>query len=165
MLFDQWEKSYLFFSLFSLISSLEKSRGRFREKWRVKREEWRVQKEKAAYATFPFWPARKDSNLRPSESESDALSSCATGRWQHKVLQRNLTSSSEIALLWNICLANVKCLLTQTIKFHFTWNEVRYFTMLALFHALKKHFTDFVAFLWKSIKNYTTKKYFCKLFY
>ena len=27
-----------------------------------------------------FWPARKDSNLRPSESESDALSSCATGR-------------------------------------------------------------------------------------
>ena len=26
------EKSYLFFSLFSLISSLEKSRGRFREK-------------------------------------------------------------------------------------------------------------------------------------
>ena len=28
-----------------------------------------------------FWPARKDSNLRPSESESDALSSCATGRY------------------------------------------------------------------------------------
>ena len=27
-----------------------------------------------------FWPTRKDSNLRPSESESDALSSCATGR-------------------------------------------------------------------------------------
>ncbi len=27
-----------------------------------------------------LWPARKDSNLRPSESESDALSSCATGR-------------------------------------------------------------------------------------
>ena len=27
------------------------------------------------------WPARKDSNLRPSESESDALSSCATGRY------------------------------------------------------------------------------------
>ena len=29
-----------------------------------------------------FWPARKDSNLRPSESESDALSSCATGRYR-----------------------------------------------------------------------------------
>ena len=29
---------------------------------------------------FCFWPTRKDSNLRPSESESDALSSCATGR-------------------------------------------------------------------------------------
>ena len=29
---------------------------------------------------FLFWPTRKDSNLRPSESESDALSSCATGR-------------------------------------------------------------------------------------
>ena len=27
------------------------------------------------------WPTRKDSNLRPSESESDALSSCATGRY------------------------------------------------------------------------------------
>ena len=27
-----------------------------------------------------YWPTRKDSNLRPSESESDALSSCATGR-------------------------------------------------------------------------------------
>ena len=38
MLFDQKEKSYLFFSLFSLISYLEKSRGRFREKRRVKRE-------------------------------------------------------------------------------------------------------------------------------
>ena len=54
MLFDQREKSYLFFSLFSLISSLEKSRGRFREKWRVKSEKWKVQKEKAAYATFLF---------------------------------------------------------------------------------------------------------------
>ena len=30
---------------------------------------------------FCFWPTRKDSNLRPSESESDALSSCATGRY------------------------------------------------------------------------------------
>ena len=29
-----------------------------------------------------FWPTRKDSNLRPSESESDALSSCATGRYE-----------------------------------------------------------------------------------
>ena len=48
------EKSYLFFSLFFLISSLEKSRGRVREKWRVKREEWKVQKEKAACATFLF---------------------------------------------------------------------------------------------------------------
>ena len=28
-----------------------------------------------------FWPTRQDSNLRPSESESDALSSCATGRY------------------------------------------------------------------------------------
>ena len=28
-----------------------------------------------------LWPARKDSNLRPSESESDALSSCATGSY------------------------------------------------------------------------------------
>ncbi|MBQ3230709.1 MAG: hypothetical protein IJB49_06785, partial [Clostridia bacterium] len=32
MLFDQREKGYLFFSLFSLISSLEKSRGGLREK-------------------------------------------------------------------------------------------------------------------------------------
>ena len=32
MLFDQKEKSYLFFSLFSLISSPEKSCGRVREK-------------------------------------------------------------------------------------------------------------------------------------
>ena len=40
--------------LFSLISSPEKSRGRLREKWRVKREKWRVQKEKAACATFLF---------------------------------------------------------------------------------------------------------------
>ena len=54
MLFDQREKSYLFFSLFSLISSPEKSRERFREKRRVKREKWKVQKEKAAYATFLF---------------------------------------------------------------------------------------------------------------
>ena len=28
-----------------------------------------------------FWPTRQDLNLRPSESESDALSSCATGRF------------------------------------------------------------------------------------
>ena len=33
---------------------------------------------------FPlcFWPARQDSNLRPQESESCALSSCATGSYQ-----------------------------------------------------------------------------------
>ena len=30
-----------------------------------------------------FWPARQDLNLRPSESESDALSSCATGRYKY----------------------------------------------------------------------------------
>ena len=28
-----------------------------------------------------MWYARQDSNLRPSESESDALSSCATGTY------------------------------------------------------------------------------------
>ena len=32
------------------------------------------------------WPTRKDSNLRPSESESDALSSCATGRYSFHTL-------------------------------------------------------------------------------
>ena len=31
------------------------------------------------------WPTRKDSNLRPSESESDALSSCATGRYEIEI--------------------------------------------------------------------------------
>ena len=35
---------------------------------------------------FFLWPTRKDSNLRPSESESDALSSCATGRYGIKFL-------------------------------------------------------------------------------
>ena len=38
-------------------------------------------KKKSLIATSFFWPARKDLNLRPSESESDALSSCATGRY------------------------------------------------------------------------------------
>ena len=36
--------------------------------------------EKPRRAGLFCWPTRKDSNLRPSESESDALSSCATGR-------------------------------------------------------------------------------------
>ena len=40
------------------------------------------QKRKHPYGCFLFWPTRKDSNLRPSESESDALSSCATGRYE-----------------------------------------------------------------------------------
>ncbi len=35
--------------------------------------------EKPRQAGLFCWPTRKDSNLRPSESESDALSSCATG--------------------------------------------------------------------------------------
>ena len=30
-----------------------------------------------------FWYARLDSNQRPSESESDALSNCATGAYQN----------------------------------------------------------------------------------
>ena len=30
-----------------------------------------------------FWPTRADSNRWPSESESDALSSCATGRYEY----------------------------------------------------------------------------------
>ena len=50
MLFDQGEKIYLFFSLFSLISSLEKSRGRFREKRRVKST-----KRKSRSRDFSFW--------------------------------------------------------------------------------------------------------------
>ena len=33
-----------------------------------------------------YWPTRKDSNLRPSESESDALSSCATGSYSSRCL-------------------------------------------------------------------------------
>ena len=37
-------------------------------------------RESTARVFSRFWPTRKDSNLRPSESESDALSSCATGR-------------------------------------------------------------------------------------
>lgn len=39
------------------------------------------QKNKAAFydATLSLWPARRDSNPRSSESESAALSSCATG--------------------------------------------------------------------------------------
>ena len=39
---------------------------------------------KSTAGSFPrgaFWPARQDSNLRPQESESCALSSCATGRY------------------------------------------------------------------------------------
>ena len=39
-------------------------------------------KDRAPHTRCPvFWPTRQDSNLRPSESESDALSSCATGRY------------------------------------------------------------------------------------
>ena len=38
-----------------------------------------------------LWPARKDSNLRPSESESDALSSCATGRCYRVIIQQKQT--------------------------------------------------------------------------
>ena len=79
MLFDQREKGYLFFSLFSLISSLEKSRGRVREKWRVKSEEWRVKSEewrvksekiivkstkrKSRLRDFSFWLREWDLNL------------------------------------------------------------------------------------------------------
>ena len=82
MLFDQREKSYLFFSLFSLISSLEKSRGRFREKWRVKREKWKVQKEKAAYATFLFGCGGGIWTSRPPGYEPDELPSCSTPRYE-----------------------------------------------------------------------------------
>ena len=38
------------------------------------------------YGVPLVWPTRKDSNLRPSESESDALSSCATGRYGIRTL-------------------------------------------------------------------------------
>ena len=37
-----------------------------------------------ANLSCPFWPARADSNRGPSESESDALSICATGRYSIK---------------------------------------------------------------------------------
>ena len=33
----------------------------------------------------PVWYARLDSNQRPSESESDALSNCATGAYQNSM--------------------------------------------------------------------------------
>ena len=35
-----------------------------------------------------FWPTRADSNRWPSESESDALSSCATGRYYFIILSQ-----------------------------------------------------------------------------
>ena len=56
ILFDQREKGYLFFSLFSLISSLEKSCGRVREKWRVKSEKRMVKstKRKSRSRDFSF---------------------------------------------------------------------------------------------------------------
>lgn len=50
---------------------------RFRDRFATGRP-----KDRAPHARCPvFWPTRQDSNLRPSESESDALSSCATGRY------------------------------------------------------------------------------------
>ncbi len=50
--------------------------GRFREGSHPTRQS---NKKRPRYAGPFRWPTRKDSNLRPSESESDALSSCATG--------------------------------------------------------------------------------------
>lgn len=46
------------------------------------------QKNKAAFydATLSLWPARRDSNPRSSESESAALSSCATGGYSERFL-------------------------------------------------------------------------------
>ena len=43
--------------------------------------EVKLKNNRAVLRPIIFWPARQDSNLRPSESESDALSSCATGRY------------------------------------------------------------------------------------
>ena len=44
--------------------------------------DWIKTKGSGIAASFCFWPARTDSNRWPSESESDALSSCATGRYE-----------------------------------------------------------------------------------
>lgn len=74
------------FSLFSLIWK----KSLLREERRVKREKWRVQKEKAADATFSFWPALRDLNPRPTESESVALSNWAKGGYNMRNLYYHL---------------------------------------------------------------------------
>ena len=92
------EKSYLFFSLFFLISSLEKSRGRVREKWRVKREEWKVQKEKAAFATFLFIIAHfqlKINTFRPKGEKLPLLFSLLSYLFSGKVAREKLEKSEE----------------------------------------------------------------------
>ena len=45
----------------------------------VKSEEAKSKIDELLIEIRRFWPARRDSNTRPSESESDALSDCATG--------------------------------------------------------------------------------------
>ena len=53
-----------------------------------------------------FWPTRQDSNLRPRESESRALSSCATGRYCMSVLSDCLIipfSATEVNSFTKIC--------------------------------------------------------------
>ena len=81
MLFDLWEKSYI--STYSLLLLTYYLIDKFRasEEVIVKKEEIKSKNRQAYAKLVDFWPTRKDLNLRPSESESDALSSCATGRY------------------------------------------------------------------------------------
>ena len=67
-----------------------------------------IQKKKTPQGCFSFWPTRKDSNLRPSESESDALSSCATGRYLFKI-QVAYATPSEFAARGSICVNYALC--------------------------------------------------------
>ena len=45
-----------------------------------------LKKQQTAKSVCCFWPARQDLNLRPRESESRALSSCATGRYVFHII-------------------------------------------------------------------------------
>ena len=60
------------------VSVTRRAIGRFALRFFVMKKAPQHQKGSGAYR---IWPTRQDSNLRPQESESCALSSCATGRY------------------------------------------------------------------------------------
>ena len=112
------------------------------------------------FSGLPEWIRTIDLQSRsltryPAVPRADGNTLCCNEIWLRQV--KSLCDEIFATQMWNVCQG-------KRGKFHFTSTTSRYFTMVHHF-TLWKSISLIFMLSPKSIKNYITEIYFCKLFY